>query len=112
MLIGVAEIVLILVGIFALVAGRLPVNKKAKYVVTGRAARVIGIICLLPLPLSLVLDCVIVWILALLHKMPTEDSFRMAAGYIETAITLLCLAVAVLLSFLWRKPNQNVLPPK
>jgi hypothetical protein len=53
MIIGV-EIALLCLGLYAVIMGRFPFTKTAKHTVQGWPARVIGVIYLLPIPLSFV----------------------------------------------------------
>lgn len=49
----IAEIVMLLGGIYALITGRLWWEASSKYVVSDRLARVIGLIWILPIPLAI-----------------------------------------------------------
>ena len=103
MIIG-AEIALLVVGIYALIAGKLPVAKRAKHVVTGWHARVIGVIALLPLPVSFVIASAVAMLFVARGKTITQESFFWVGTAIEGGVLLVCLLVIAILSRLWRIP--------
>ncbi len=89
MIIG-AEVALLIIGLYALIKGKLPTSKKAKHVVQGRPARVIGIIGLLPLPLSFAVVAVVVAVFIAQGKPVDQESFFWVGTAIEGSIVLAC----------------------
>ena len=92
MIIG-AEVTLLFIGLYALIAGKLPTNKKAKHIVQGWSARVIGVICLLPLPLAFLVNMAIAVLFAAQGRQVTRDSFFWVGTAIEGSIVVACLVV-------------------
>src|SRR5438552_14838385 len=72
MIIG-AEIALLFIGLYALIKGQLPTNKKSKHVVRGWPARVIGIIALLPIPVSFGLGLAVALLFVVQRKQVPGD---------------------------------------
>src|SRR5262245_47678776 len=69
-----AEIALLVMGLYALFAGKLTLTKQK--VVRGTPARLLGILCLLPIPLSLLVGIVLGVGLAVQGQTVTENSVR------------------------------------
>ena len=105
MIIG-AEVALLIMGLYALFAGKLMTNKKAKYVVQGWAARLIGVICLLPIPLSTVICMAVIVILTARGRPVTKESFFWVGTAIEGSILLACFITVLILSRVYRTPVQ------
>jgi hypothetical protein len=94
MIIG-AEIALLFIGLYALIKGQLPTSKKSKHVVRGWPARVIGIIALLPIPISFGLGLAVALLFVVQRKQVPGNSFFWVGTAIEGS---------VLESVSWRLP--------
>jgi multisubunit Na+/H+ antiporter MnhB subunit len=103
MLIG-AEIAMLIVGIYALIAGRLPTSKAAKYEVRGWPARVIGAICLLPIPLALAAGVVAASRMAAHGTEVTNKSFFWVGTAVEGGIVVACIVAVVVIRLSYRTP--------
>ena len=104
MLIG-AEIALLCVGLYALFAGKTLSNAKSTHVVRGTPARVIGAICVLPLPLAFLLGFAVAFGFAAQGIDITKDkSFFWVATAIEGGIILICVLMVVVLTRVYRTP--------
>jgi hypothetical protein len=108
MIIG-AEVALLIIGLYALIAGKLPTNNKARHVVQGWPARVIGIICLLPIPLAFLVCMGVAMLLVAQGQVVTPDSFFWVGTAIEGSMIVLCLVVVAVLSHVYRTPVE---PPQ
>jgi len=108
MIIG-AEVALLIIGLYALFTGKLPTNKKSKHTVQGWPARVIGIIGLLPLPLSFVVATGVAMLFVLQGREVTHESFFWVGTAIEGSTVLLCVAAIVIISRVYRTPLEQ--PP-
>jgi hypothetical protein len=103
MIIG-AEIALLCIGLYALFAGKFPTNKKSKYVIEGGAARAIGLVCLFPIPLSLLAGIFIGVLLAAQGKPVTPESLSWVGPAIEVSILVACVVAVSVLSRIYRTP--------
>jgi signal peptidase I len=88
MIIG-AEIALFLIGLYALITGRL---SSGKHVVQGWPARVIGIIGIAPVPMTFVVSIVVATLLVTRGRHVTRESFFWTGTAIEGAVVVLCAA--------------------
>lgn len=84
-----AEIGMLIVGIMALASGKLKLGKDR--VVYGTAARLLGGVALLPLPLAVVLITFVGMLFALQGGNLHSASFRVIAGVIEFFSVLICI---------------------
>jgi hypothetical protein len=103
MIIG-AEVAMLIMGLYALIAGRLMTGKKAKHVVQGWPARLIGVICLLPIPLAFAVGTAVAAILVALGRTVTRESFFWVGTAIEGSIVLACVVAVAILSRVYRTP--------
>jgi hypothetical protein len=92
-----AEVALLVLGLYALIAGKMLSSKKAKYDVRGWRARVVGLVCLLPLPLSLLAVSVVGVLLAAQGKQVTRESSLWLGAAVEGSTVLACAIAAGLL---------------
>lgn len=104
------EIALLFVGVYALVTGKLPTNKKAKHVVHGWPARAIGIVALLPLPISFAIGFFVAALLAAQGKQVTRESFFWLGTGIELAVLVACGVAIGIMSHVYRTPVEQPLP--
>ena len=102
-----AEIALIVMGVYALITGKLLTSKKSKYVLQGWPARVIGLICLLPIPLAFVTSVVVATIFLTLGKPVNQESFFLVGAGIEIGVLILCVIVVTILERTYRTPVQQ-----
>jgi hypothetical protein len=101
MIIG-AEVALLFMGLYALIKGKFPTNKKAKYVVEDWPVRVIGAILVLPIPLSFLVGTVVAALFVAQGKQVTRESFFWVGTAIEGSILVGCMVVAGILSRVYR----------
>src|SRR5688500_8932349 len=93
-----AEIAMLVIGIYALVTGKLTLSKKK--VVQGTPARMIGIIGLLPLPLSFMAGVMYGATMAAQGKdFTTDKSAQWTMIGIEGGITLVAFLLILVLGF-------------
>lgn len=85
-----AEIGLLVFGVIALATGKLTLSKTR--VVRGWAARLLGVIALLPLPLSFMIGITYGVVLAAQGRDVTADSVRWTMTGIEAGVLVLCAA--------------------
>ena len=99
------EIAMLIFGIYALIAGKMNMGKNK--VVLGLPARLIGLIGLVPLPLSLLVGVVfgIIWAA---QNRPMDGTFLGIATGIEVAIVLSCFALMMGLGYLMAGPPPEV----
>ena len=100
-----AEIALIVMGVYALITGKLLTSKKSQYSIQGWPARVIGLICLLPIPLAFVTSVIVATIFLALGKPVDRDSFFLVGAGIEIGVLILCVIVATILERTYRTPK-------
>jgi hypothetical protein len=100
----VIEILLLLIGLYALIGGKLPVNSGARYVVRGWHARLIGGIGLLPVPLTFVVGIVVGLLFVGQGKRLTQDSFLLVGIGIEAACLVTCVVAMLVLARIYRTP--------
>lgn len=94
----IAEIVLFLAGIWALATGKVPgVVFGKKYRIEGIGARLIGLILILPIPVALIAGVAFTLILG-------ETQGSVYGTVVEIVTLVLCLLVALLISYRIRKP--------
>jgi hypothetical protein len=105
-----AEVVLFVVGLYALIAGKLPTSKNGKRAVRGLPARVIGVICLLPLPLAFLVCAAVAAVLIAQGQEVTPQSFMWVGMVIEASIVVLCVVAAVILQRVYQTPVEQSLP--
>jgi len=102
-----AEIAMLVMGFYALITGKFPTNKKAKYVLQGWPVRLIGMICLLPIPGSFLAGVVLaIWWVAQ-GKDVTDRSFFWAGTAIEGSVLAACLLAITIVSRVNRIPVEG-----
>ena len=99
-----AEIALVILGIYALVKGKLTLTKTR--VVYGTHARLLAIIAFLPMPLSLVVGVIFGIILAASGRDATATSVRLTMVGIEVGVLVLCVAALYGLGWQLAKPPE------
>ncbi len=98
MCILIAEIVLIISGIWALATGKVPsLVFGKKYRIEGLGARLIGLILILPMPFAFVAGIVLVLLLG-------QDEGALYGTLLEIGTLVACLLVALVISYRIRKP--------
>jgi hypothetical protein len=103
MIVGV-EVALLCIGLYALFTGKLPASQKSEYIIQGLPARVIGLIGLLPIPLSfLVASAVAAWFVAQ-GKPVTRESFFWVGTAIEGSVLAMCFVAIAVMSRIYRTP--------
>src|SRR5437899_2470508 len=102
MIIG-AEVALFLIGLYALITGRLSTGK---HVVQGWPARVIGIIGLSPVPLSFVAGMAVAALLVAKGTDVTRQSFYWTGTLIEGSTVILCAMTMGILARVYRTPVE------
>ena len=98
------QIAMLFMGFYALIKGKTYSTVAAKYVVQGRPARCAGIICLLPIPLSLLAGMAIVYLGIVPAKELAGPSFVWVRIAIEGSILALCLFAFAIISHVYRSP--------
>jgi hypothetical protein len=102
------HIFLIVAGIYALVAGKLPLSQNK--VAVGWPVRVAGVIFLLPLPVLMLIGFAIGFSSGLQNQ---PDPFAGREGTllaVEISLQLICLAGGLALCFITARPPENVRP--
>ena len=101
-----AEIALFVMGVYALVTGKLLHSKNATTTVRGWPARVIGIICLLPIPVAFAVSAVVAAVFVMQGKPVTQDSFFWVGTGIEAGVLVLCVIAMTILTYVYQTPND------
>jgi hypothetical protein len=99
-----AEVALIVLGLYILIKGKELPNKKSKFIITGWPLRFMGIICLLPIPLSFLggVALGIWWVMQ--GKDVKDRSFFWAGTALELSVLVLCLLAITIISRTYRIP--------
>ena len=105
-MIGVAEVLLLLIALYALATGKFPISSGHKYVVRGWRARVIGGIGLLPVPLSLAVSAAVAAVFVAQGKQVTPQSFFWVGTVIEASCLGATILIMVVLACLLRTPLE------
>jgi hypothetical protein len=103
MIVG-AEVGLLMVGLYALILGRFPVSKKSKNVIEGPPARAIGLIGLVPIPLSIFVTTVVATLMGARGRGVTPQSFFWVGTAIEGSIVLVCVVTMSVLGRIYGTP--------
>jgi hypothetical protein len=105
----ILEIGMLIMGILALVRGKISLTRNR--VVTGTPARVIGVVLVLPLPLALVSGFVLGIVLVALSggAPPKQADLVKYALPLEVGIVLLCGLAAVIIGATQARPAKEVL---
>jgi hypothetical protein len=109
MIIG-AEVAMLVIGLYALIMGKLPTNKKAKHVVRDWPARIIGVICLLPIPLALLVSMAVAALFVAQGRQVTPESFFWVGTAIEGSIVVACVVAVGVLARVYRTPVEQPQP--
>jgi hypothetical protein len=104
----VAQIAMFIFGIIALVKGTFSLSKTRA--VRGAAARTIGAILMLPLPLALGIGFVIGMIMATQGK-PVDLKSLGPLSAIDGVLTLVCFVIVVVIAFATARDKETELPP-
>ena len=96
-----AEVALFLIGLYAVITGSF-LSGGGRYVLQGGPARVIGVIAMLPMPLSLVVAAAIVALFLAQSKEVTERSFFWVGTAIEGSSLVVCMLAMGVLSRVYR----------
>ena len=96
------EIVMLIFGIITLIRGKFTLTRGKE--VRGVPARVIGLVLMLPFPLSLALDLLAGIVLAILGKPPTEQEATTIGVVIEVCIVALCFITAIVMANVYSQP--------
>lgn len=96
MLIG-AELALFILGVYALVTGRLLTDRKSKHPIVGKPARLIGLIGVLPIPLSMLVASVVAAVFVARGIEVAPGRFFWVGTAIEGSIIILCIAAMTVL---------------
>ncbi|HLN30598.1 MAG TPA: hypothetical protein VK395_22855 [Gemmataceae bacterium] len=96
-----AEVTLFLIGLYAVITGSF-LSGGGRYVLQGGPARVIGVIAMLPMPLSLVVAAAVVALFLAQNKEVTERSFFWVGTAIEGSSLVVCMLAMGVLSRVYR----------
>jgi hypothetical protein len=99
-----AEIGMIVIGIIALVKGKLTLSKKK--VVYGTPARFLAIITFMPLPTAFVIGAIVATASVAQGRTITQENFRGTAAAIEAAVVIFYIVL------LYAVGNRFAVPSK
>ncbi|MGQ0633952.1 MAG: hypothetical protein ACT4QC_05045 [Planctomycetaceae bacterium] len=102
------ELTLLGMGVYALVTGRFPPGKSAANRVVGWPARVVGLLCVLPLPMSFCVAFVVAAILVARDGALAMESFGWTAIVIEFSVLALCGVAATVVFRMNRQPVDDL----
>lgn len=106
MLLGL-EIGLLIYGIYALTKGQFQLGKDK--ILEGRYARILAILCILPLPLAVVIGFVAGFIWAITHGTSKQFPQGMAIGFEVVLVILCCIAIVVVGKILYSRQTAEQL---
>ena len=99
------ELIMLVTGLYALFAGKMPTfGAGREYDVRGWPARVIGVICLLPLPLSVAAGFVASLQMAAQGKDLNDKSYFWVRTAIEGGIVLVCAVAMHMMRLTYQTP--------
>jgi hypothetical protein len=101
----IAEIMMLLGGLYALISGKLSLTKNNR--LSGWRARVAGVILILPLPLAFLIGAVLGW-LVVAQILPQEA--LAATGIIELVLVIGALVGSVIFAWLTKPPEPQIGP--
>jgi hypothetical protein len=101
----VCEIILLLFGIVTMIRGKFLLSRGRE--VRGAMARIIGLILVLPFPLSFMLLFIASLILTVQGKAINEANLRMMGTVIELSMVALCFVSAIALAAAVAKPIRK-----
>jgi hypothetical protein len=101
MIIG-AEVAMLVLGVYILIKNKALPSKKAKYVVQGWPLRCIGMIFLLPIPLTTLAALVVGFLGAAMGKDVGDPSFYWMRTAIQGSIVAVCLLGAAIIGRVYR----------
>jgi hypothetical protein len=99
------NIIMLIFGIIALVKGSFSLT--GNKVVSGLPARIIGVILIMPLPISLGVGFIYGLTMAATGQNVRQDSVQGAAIVIELSIMAVCLVAALIVAFANAKPKAK-----
>ena len=99
MILGI-EAILFIVGLITLIKGEMPTNDRSAYVIQGLPARMIGVIMLLPIPLTCVAR--LIWV-----TVQGEPIGYWMAIALEAICIALCIASVISLRLRYRTVNPR-----
>jgi hypothetical protein len=99
------NIIMLIFGIIALVKGSFSLT--GNKVVSGLPARIVGVILIMPMPISLGVGFVYGLTLAATKQNIRDDSLQGAAIVIELSIMAVCLVTALVVAFANAKPRAR-----
>jgi uncharacterized protein YqgC (DUF456 family) len=105
------EVVMLLVGIYALIKGKLPFCKNAKHFIEAKPARIIGAICILPAPLSIGATMAVAAAMAASGRAVARDSLFWVGIGIELSAVIVCAVAAGVVARIYRKPMEGTSRP-
>lgn len=104
-----AEIGMIIMGLIAIFSGKFSLTKNR--VVYGMLARLLGVLWLLPIPLSMLVGIVVGFIYVTQNPGTTQDqlakTFGLTGTIIEGTIVVVFIALAYLIGWNNAQPPQN-----
>ncbi|QVL30210.1 hypothetical protein KIH39_15255 [Telmatocola sphagniphila] len=102
-----AEVALLIMGLYSLFTGKILTNKRSVHTVSGWPARIGGLICLLPIPLSLLTLYFLGMFPAKRQNPLFKDPNNWEGMVIEGGIVLICAVVARVINRVYRVPKQE-----
>ena len=103
-----AEIGMLIFGLMALIRGKLTLSKKS--IVYGPMARVLGIVAMLPLPLSFAIGLLIGIALAAQGKRFEVEQWRGTFAIIEIGLIVACLVAVYAIGWSFAQPPYSAMP--
>lgn len=103
-----AEIGMLIFGLVALVRGKLTLTKTR--IVRGPMARVLGIVAMLPLPLSIGVGVLIGFAMAVQHRRFVPDEWHGTFAIVEGGIIVACLVVVYALGWSFAETPISAVP--
>jgi MFS family permease len=107
MLLG-AEIAMLCVGLYALLTGKLALRNKTP--VTGRRARIIGVILSMPVPIAFILGIplgIILGVAGYKPRQPRDPALYWYGVGLEVCCLVVCLVIASILQRKYQKQIQT-----
>lgn len=106
-MIGAAQIAMICIGLYLLIAGK---SKAGKRVLRGGPARVVGLVFMLPVPLAFMIGVGIGISLGLRHKPFHPEEWKGISLVIEAVAVVVCLVAGCVIARLYSKPLKKRRP--
>jgi sugar lactone lactonase YvrE len=108
-MIFVLEFALLILGILALVKGKFKLSERRE--VTGAAARVVGVVLILPLPLAFSAGLVIGFMEGMQGRSVMSNAMQTTLVIMEVLILAACICLALGISLSMAQPPVRELPP-